>query len=97
MYWIQRKIFDPYRQQPELKLPEDDFSTKCALIAMKTLKRLAYITLINTYEASRSERIQENTKDFMNFIFPLMERKDNLIIIEAASELLYSLLKNSKD
>lgn len=64
---------------------------------MKTLKKLAYITLINTYEASRNERILENTRDFMTNIFPLMERKDNGLLLEGASELLYTLLKSSKD
>lgn len=66
-------------------------------MAIKTLKKLSYITLINTYEASRNERILENTKEFMNNIFPLMYDKGNLILIEAASELILILLKNSKD
>jgi hypothetical protein len=55
------------------------------------------VTLINTYEASRSERIIENTKEFMAFIFPLMANRNNLILVEAASELLYTILKHSKE
>lgn len=53
--------------------------------------------MINTYEASRSERIIENTKEFMALIFPLLENRDNYLIVEAASELLHTLLKHSKD
>ncbi|CAD8052257.1 unnamed protein product [Paramecium primaurelia] len=94
--FVQRNLFDPY-QQKGLKLEQQDFSKKCSIIALKTLKRLSQVTLINTYEVSRGERIVENTKEFMTLIFPLIEDKDNQIIVESASELLHSILKLSKD
>jgi hypothetical protein len=68
-------------------------------VAFKTLKRISYITLINTYEASKMDRVIENTKEFMAQIFPLTENKheDNIIVVEACSEIIYNLLKNSRD
>jgi hypothetical protein len=33
----------------------------------------------------------------MAFIFPLMANRNNLILVEAASELLYTILKHSKE
>ncbi|CAD8058712.1 unnamed protein product [Paramecium sonneborni] len=95
-YFVQRNLFDPY-QQKGLLLEEKDFSKKCSIIALKTLKRLSQVTLINTYEVSRGERIVENTKEFMTLIFPLIEDRENQIIVESASELLHSILKLSKD
>jgi hypothetical protein len=59
MFWIQRTLFDPYKQKGE-NLTPNDFMRKCSLIAFKTLKRIAYITLINTYEASKMDRVLEN-------------------------------------
>ena len=35
-------------------------------MAFKLLKRIAYVTLINTYEANKNERIIDNAKEFMN-------------------------------
>ena len=49
---------------------------RASLIAFKLLKRIAYVTLINTYEANKNERIVDNAKEFMNEIFPLMENKE---------------------
>jgi hypothetical protein len=68
-------------------------------MSFKLLKRIAYITLINSYEANKNERIVENAKEFMSYIFPIMEVKEtsNQILVEAASELLYYLLKSSRD
>ena len=105
LYWIQRTLFDPYKQKGD-QLTVEDYGRKCSLIAFKTLKKIAFITLINTYEASKIDRVIENvyyhssinqTKVLMSTIFPLMEDKENIIIVEASSELLHALLKNSRD
>ncbi|CAD8055261.1 unnamed protein product [Paramecium sonneborni] len=95
-YQIQQFLFDSFIKKV-LNLTESEFSNKCSIIAIKTLKRLSQVTLINTYEVSRSERIIENTREFMVFIFPLIENKENQIIVETASELLCTILKHNKD
>ncbi|CAD8140880.1 unnamed protein product [Paramecium pentaurelia] len=95
-YLIQNFLFDSVNKKV-INLTETIFSNKCSIIALKTLKRLSQVTLINTYEVSRSERIIENTKEFMVLLFPLIENKENQIIVEATSELLCTILKHNKD
>ncbi|KAM3142079.1 hypothetical protein pb186bvf_005733 [Paramecium bursaria] len=96
-YKIQRILFDPYKQRKNIKLSQEEFGENCALLSLKTIKKLAQITLKNTYEASRMERITEIIKEFMSNIFPLMEDKTKPLIVEGSSELLKYLLKKSKE
>lgn len=43
---------------------------------LKTLKNLGLSILQNTYSPERTDRIVVRTKEFMEYIFPLLEKKD---------------------
>lgn len=96
-YHQEQLIFNPSDEDDQLT--SEDLQVRCSLLAFKTLKHIAFELLQNIYAPESMDSIVSNTKEYMNIIFPIWDDKsvENQVFIEAASELLHSLLSVSKD
>mmetsp|Transcript_26438 Transcript_26438/g.23380 ORF Transcript_26438/g.23380 Transcript_26438/m.23380 type:complete len:282 (+) Transcript_26438:2458-3303(+) len=77
---------------------EYSLQDKYRLFTLRTLRKLGFTLIQNTYSPKRVDRIIKRTQEFMEIIFPMMENKadENQLFLQASSELLHYQLDTSR-